>query len=257
MSGGELSASCIYEGTIHHSRAQPRRAFRHPLALCYLDLEELPELLGGRLVSPRPGALRFRRDDYYGARGVALQEAVRDVIQVHTGSRPRGPVRLLTQLRSFGHCFNPVSFYYCFESSGERLAAVLAEVTNTPWGERHAYVLSPGAAAPADPGGALVGSFAKALHVSPFMGMEQTYECRATVPAKQLSVRITSREDRERVFAATLTLRRRELTRAAVRRLSLRYPFATVRVLGLIYMHALGLRLAGARVFAHPQRVSA
>ena len=137
------TASCIYEGTIRHRRVEPRREFRHRLTLFYLDLDELPALLGGRLVARHPGLLRFRRRDYLErAEAVPLGDAVRDEVEAQTGLRPEGPIRLLTQLRSFGHCFNPVSFYYCMDAGGQRVQAVLAEVTNTPWGERHAYVLS-------------------------------------------------------------------------------------------------------------------
>jgi uncharacterized protein len=127
------AASCIYEGTIRHRRREPRRSFEHPIALFYLDLDELPRLLGGRLVARRPGALRFRRRDYLGDRVVPLDDAVRSLVATQTGRRPDGPVRVLTQLRSFGHCFNPVSFYYCFDAASG-VQAVVAEVTNTPWG---------------------------------------------------------------------------------------------------------------------------
>ena len=174
--------------------------------------------------------------------------AVRDRVDELTGNRPAGPIRLLTQLRSFGLCFNPVSFYYCLDAAGERVDSVLAEVTNTPWGERHAY------APRATPGTALsVGSFAKELHVSPFMGMDHVYEARATEPAGTLSVHIASLRGGETAFDATLALQRRELTRSAVARLGVRYPFATARTLALIYGHAVGLKLAGARVHPHPQ----
>ena len=139
-----MTISCIYEGTISHRRTEPRREFRHRLALFYLDLDELPRLLGGRLVAGRPGLLRFRRHDYLRPETLPLDRAVRETVEDDTGRRPQGPIRLLTQLRSFGHCFNPVSFYYCLDGSGERLDAVVAEVTNTPWGERHAYVLAGG-----------------------------------------------------------------------------------------------------------------
>ncbi|HLH15109.1 MAG TPA: DUF1365 family protein, partial [Solirubrobacteraceae bacterium] len=137
-----MSASCIYEGTIRHRRIAPRREFRHRLALAYVDLEELPRLLDGRLLRPRAGALRFRRGDYHGDPRVPLEQAVRDCVQAQTGVRPGGPIRLLTQLRSCGHCFNPVSFYYCLGADGASVEAILAEVTNTPWRERHAYVLA-------------------------------------------------------------------------------------------------------------------
>jgi uncharacterized protein len=266
-----VSASCLYEGTIRHRRHSPRREFHHRLALAYVDLEELPSLLDGRLLSPRPGALRFRRGDYHGDPQVALADAVRDSVHAHTGSRPQGPVRLLTQLRSFGHCFNPVSFYYCMSPDGTAVEAILAEVTNTPWRERHAYVLPAAEERPAEgqraagrehAAGAerarvLDAGFEKALHVSPFMAMNHTYRARASTPGATLSVHIESSSGGEPVFDATLSLTRRELTSASARRVTLRYPLATVRVLALIYAHALALKLAGARVHRHPQARSA
>jgi uncharacterized protein len=242
-----VTVSCLYEGTIRHRRAAPATEFTHPLALSYIDLEELPSLLGGRLVRRGPGWLRFRRRDYLGDPGVALDVAVRDRVQALTGERPGGPIRLLTQLRSLGLCFNPVSFYYCHEAGGERLQSVLAEVTNTPWGERHAYVLTE-----RTDGGVLSGSFAKELHVSPFMGMDHRYRARASEPGAGLSVHIESLRGDETAFDATLALRRRELTRAAVARMTARYPVATARTLALIYGHAIGLKLGGARVHPHP-----
>ena len=191
-----MSASCLYEGTIRHRRLDPHREFSHRLALAYLDLDELPGLLDGRLVSGRPGLVRFCRRDYLGDPAVPLKRAVRDVVEEQTGTRPEGPIRLLTQLRSFGHCFNPVSFYYCFEPGGERVQALLAEVTNTPWGERHAYALDK-----AMPGSTLVtGSFDKRLHVSPFMSMDHVYRARATTPGETLSVQIENHQDDVKVF---------------------------------------------------------
>ena len=236
------TASCIYEGTISHRRTEPRQAFRHRLALFYLDLDELPGLLGGRLVAGRPGLLRFRRHDYLAPRTLPLDRAVRDAVEDATRQRPHGPIRVLTQLRSFGHCFNPVSFYYCLDRSGERVEAVVAEVTNTPWGERHAYVLAGGTA-----------EFDKALHVSPFMGMDHRYTARAGTPGERLAVHIESRRHGELAFDATLALRRHELTRRSAARLALRYPAANVRVLALIYGHAVGLKFAGAPVHRRPE----
>ena len=246
-----MTASCIYEGTVRHRRLKPARKFLHRLAMMYVDLDELPRLLDGRLERSRPGLLRFRRRDYHGDRELPLADAVRDTVAAQAGSRPDGPVRLLTQLRSFGHCFNPVSFYYCMSADGERVEAILTEVTNTPWGERHSYVI-------VRAGWPVLGaSFDKAMHVSPFMPMEQTYLARATAPGTTLSIHIESHDAGERAFDATLSLKRRELTRSSARRLSLRYPLATVRVLALIYGHAVGLKLAGARVHPHPRTRSA
>jgi len=190
--------------------------------------------------------VRFRRRDYLGDSAKPLHRAVRDLVEDRTGARPEGPIRLLTQPRSFGHCFNPVSFYYCFEPGGERLEALVAEVTNTPWGERHAYVIE----GKQRDSSVLAGEFDKALHVSPFMGMDHRYETRAAAPAETLSVHIASSRAGDTVFDATLALRRRELTRASI---DGRYALATVRVLALIYGHALGLKLARVPVHRHPQ----
>jgi len=243
-----MSISCIYEGSIRHRRLEPQREFRHRLALTYIDLDELPSLLGGRLAAPRAGLLRFRRRDYLGDPATPLDVAVGDRVTELGGTPPEGPIRLLTQLRSYGLCFNPVSFYYCLDPAGQNVQSVLAEVTNTPWGERCSYLLR----AERGDSTVLTGTFAKQLHVSPFMGMDHCYKASATAPGETLSVHIASHRAGEAVFDATLALERRELTRASAARMAARYPVATVRVLALIYGHAVGLKLAGAPIFTHP-----
>jgi uncharacterized protein len=260
-----VSCSALYEGTVRHRRFAVRATeFTHRLTLAYIDLGELPGLLGGMLAQRRPGPVRFRRADYLGDPGMPLDEAVRALVAQRTGAAPDGPVRVLTSLRSFGHCFNPVSFYYCHDAAGH-LAALVAEVTNTPWGERHAYVLAAEASAGVPEGdasgagipsgGILRGSAAKQLHVSPFMPLHQDYEIRATTPGPTLSVRIESRQDGAAAFDATLRLHRRPLTRATLADATGRHPAATLRVLALIYGHALGLWLRG--VPLHPHRGAA
>ncbi len=247
---GRALASGLYIGAVRHRRFEVREhVLRYRLALVYLDLDELPGLLDGRLVDPRPGLIRFRRRDYLGSPDRPLATAVRDEVERQSGRRPEGPIRLLTQLRTFGHCFNPVSFYYCFDPSGRTLEHVIAEVTNTPWGERHAYVISaPGATA----GPTLTGDSEKMLHVSPFMTMDHMYRWRVTTPGKRLEVHIENQRDGRRVFDATLSMRRHELTARALHRTTAQYPFATLRVLALIYAHALRLKLKGVPVHTHP-----
>ena len=234
--------SALYEGTIRHRRFTVReRVFRHRLALVYADLDELPGLFGGRLIARRPGIVRFRRADYLGDLAVPLAADVRALVARRTGSDPGGPVRLLTQPRTLGHCFHPVSFYYCFRPGGEQLAAVVAEVTNTPWGERHAYVLASGGDGPV-----LDGEADKALHVSPFMAMDHEYTVRAAVPGETLSVHVESRRGGRVAFDATLGLRRRPF---ALRPLL----GASLRTLALIYAHAVVLKAKGLRVHPHPE----
>src|SRR5262249_37398427 len=93
----------------------------------------------------------------------------------------------------------------------------------------------------------------KELHVSPFMAMDYLYEWRMSAPSRRLEVHIESRRGGARAFDATMCLRRRELTASSVRATALRYPFATMRVLALIYGHAAALKLKGVAVHPHPK----
>jgi DUF1365 family protein len=247
--------SCLYEGTVRHRRrGRPSDDFRYRMFMAYLDLDELPACFDGRLLwsARRPALAWFRRADYLGDPHTPLADAVRELVAERTGVRPQGPIRLLTHLRYFGCCFNPVSFYYCFDRAGERVEAVVAHVTNTPWGERHAYVM-PVTRAGENDTVAIGGEFEKVLHVSPLMGMDHVYDWRLSEPARRLAVQIESRRsDGERVFDATLALERRALSPTELRRVLVRYPFLTLRIIARIYAHALTLRLRGASYFPHP-----
>jgi hypothetical protein len=229
--------------------------------MLYLDLDELPRLFDGHALwsAQRPALAWFRRADYLGDPAIPLRDAVEQLVRERTGLVLDGPIRLLTHVRILGHCFNPVSFYYCFDATGERVCAVVAEVTNTPWGERHAYVLAvaPPAEASAAPSRVIRGEFEKALHVSPLMGMDHTYDWRLTEPGERLSVHIEStRSDGKRVFDATLSLTRRALDARELRRMLVRHPLPTLRLTARIYTHALRLRLRGAQWHAHPDGAS-
>jgi DUF1365 family protein len=240
-----MTASCVYVGHVRHRRFEPvEHEFRYPVFMPYLDLDELPSVLGAtRLWSAeRPAPARFRREDFLGDPALPLDRAVRRI-----AGREEGPVRLLANLRYFGHSFNPVSFYFCFEPGGEQLSSVVAEVTNTPWGERHAYAV-------AGEGAVLRARITKAFHVSPLMGMDHEYDLRVTHPGQQLVVHIASQRAGRTSFDATLTLRRRELKRGTLDRLLLRHPAMTLRVLALIYFEAARLRLKGAQYHPHPER---
>ncbi len=252
-------ASCLYEGTVRHRRmGSVPDEFRHRLFMAYLDLDELPGLFDGSLLwsAHRPAPAWFRRADYLGDPQVGLKESVFELVRQRTGFTPDGPVRLLTHLRYFGHCFNPVSFYYCFDAFGEQVVAVVAEVTNTPWGERHAYVMPVTETHDRGTVTVLREQFDKQLHVSPLMGMDRRYDWRLTVPDEQLLVHIESlpRSAGEGAFDATLSLRRHEIDAASLRRALLRHPAMTARIQARIYSHALRLRLRGARWYPHPDR---
>jgi DUF1365 family protein len=260
-----LTASAVYEGWVRHRRFEPvDHSFRYRFFLTYLDLAELPGVLDRYpLYSARHRApARFRRGDYMGDPARPLEECARDTVEAATGERPAGPVRLLTGLRYLGHSFNPVSFYYCFDPAGQRVEAVIADVENIPWGERHAYVLDRGDRT----GPVLADELDKNLHVSPLMGMEQTYSFRASEPGERLQVHIESRpqpaatSDPEatpgarsaKTFDATLDLRRRELSPRLMAGLLARYPAMSLQVVARIYAQSVRLKLKGAHYFPHP-----
>jgi uncharacterized protein len=248
-----MSASCVYQGWVRHRRHGPvSHQLKTRLFMLYLDLDELPALFDGyRIASAHARALaEFRRADYLGDPRRPLAAEVRELVAARTGTQPSGPIRLLTNLRYFGHCFNPVSFYYCFDASGARVETIVAEVTNTPWGERHAYVLSPAIARP--PASIMCGRFAKEFHVSPFMGMDLTYVWRMTEPGERLIVHIDSEHAETIAFDATLSLERRPLSPARLRRLLVSHPLLTLRIVRQIYANGLRLGLKGARYFPNP-----
>src|SRR5262245_2484107 len=129
--------SAIYHEWLRHRRFAPRaHAFRYRLFMLYLDLAELDVVFRGRWLcsTRRPAPARFDRADHLGDAALPLDVAVRDLVENRTGRRPRGAIRLLTHLRYFGHGFNPVSYYYCFDADGGDVETVVAEVNNTPWG---------------------------------------------------------------------------------------------------------------------------
>jgi DUF1365 family protein len=217
--------------------------------MLYLDLDELDELDTGRLLAVnRPGLLSFRRQDYRGSAQRGLKDAVLDDVQSELGFRPDGPVRLLTQVRSLGYVFNPVSFYYCFAAGGRTLAAVVAEITNTPWNERHVYVVPAGANGAAD-------SFDKAFHVSPFFPLNQLYDWRFSPPGERLSVEMKNIEQGKLVFWASLRMKRRALTRANLWRVALLHPLMSWRVHLAIYWQAARLWLKRTPLFSHPKQL--
>jgi len=243
--------SALYVGRLRHRRYAPvPHAFRYPLFQVYLDLGELDTVFAGRWFwSARRRSLAwFCRADHLGDPAQPLEEAVRDLVAARTGARPAGPIRLLTHLRYFGYVMNPVSFYYCFDRSGERVETIVAEVANTPWGERHCYVLPAGAAA-----GLKRFALRKAFHVSPFMPMDMDYDWRFSDPGDRLTVHMVNLDDGRPVFDATLALERRPITGRHLAQMLVGYPFMTAQVIAGIYWQAFRLWLKKVPYHAPPQ----
>lgn len=287
-------ASAIYEGTVRHRRNatpdEPRAGheFTFPLFMAYLDLSELAQVfsLSRWWSMDRVAPVRLRREDCLSPHDLPIDEAVRQRVRRELGWRPAGPVRMLTHLRQFGYVFNPVTFYYCFDPAGTRVDAIVAEITNTPWKERHAYVLDRREAEqrvePDQAAGSLRWRFRKSFHVSPLLPMDVDYDWAFSQPGERLAIHMNltpamgakrdlgdgatrpsdapvptaslgaSASPPPRLFDATLTLRRRELSAAAMRAQVLRFPFMTARIITRIHWEFLRTYLKGARIRSHP-----
>ena len=249
--------SALYEGRVRHRRFFPvDHRFEYRVFYPYLDLSELPDVL-----EPLPGwsarraaVARFVRSDHVGDPSQPLHESVRDVVESRCGARPEGPIRLLALPRTLGVAFNPVSFFYCFRND-ETLGHIVAEVDNTPWGERHCYAVDV-ARDDLGEGQAMRFRVPKAFHVSPFHPMAQEYEWRFTLPGRSLVVHMENREGDRVLGDATLTLHRRPLTRRNATLTLLRHPAMAATVVGGIYSQAARLWWKGAPYHPHPKRLA-
>ena len=246
--------SALYPGWLSHRRHAPTpHAFRYGLFMVLLDLSELDTIFKGRWLwsTSRAALARFDRRDHLGDPALPLDVAVRDLVEKETGARPAGPIRLLTHLRYWGYVFNPVSFYFCFDKGGTRIDTIVAEVNNTPWGERHCYVL-----APERQGDWLVAHSRKVMHVSPFHPMALDYEWRFRDEPGGMQIAMALRPAGEPgaapIFHAHTSLARTPITTRSLASTLLRFPWMTLKVIAAIHWEALRLSIKRVPVHDHP-----
>jgi len=243
------------------------------MMLAYVDLDALPgELDGLPLWSARRRSwIRYRPSDFLDGLAAPLAPRVRDRTEALLGWRPLGPVHLMSHLRTGGWLFNPLSLYYHWSQSGE-LEAILAEVSNTPWHERHWYAIDvrtgrtndagsgrPTAREadhqvtppPRPPGSA---EAPKSFHVSPYLPMDLTYHFSWVPPGDEFGFTVAARREGRPAFTAHVTGVKEPLLPATSARLALRHPWQPLVVSAGIYAHAGVLALRGAKYQPHPNK---
>lgn len=243
--------SGIYIGDVMHDRhAVARHRFRHRVAMYAIDLDEAPELdrTTGLFTYERPGVVSLRAADHIGDPSRGLRSNITDLLSAHGIAITGGRILMVTNLRTLGYVFNPITCFWCEDAEGE-LRAMVAEVSST-FGERHAYVLP--VADARRRGGHLIWETDKMLHVSPFFGMDQLYRIVAAPPGERLALAISVMEGGHRVLHTTLTGRRRPFTRRELVRTQLAVPLMPQRVTALIHLEALRLYRKGVPVFRKP-----
>jgi uncharacterized protein len=160
---------------------------------------------------------------------------------------------MLTHLRYWGHCFNPVTFYYCYDAADRRVEIIVAEIHNTPWGEHYCYVLDPEQMSISIPSGGDI-KVNKNFHVSPFIDMDIHYDWRFREPGELLNIHLIDYQKGQKLFDATLVLNRRSITRKSLTRMLIKYPALTVKVISMIYWQALRLILKKIPFYVHPDQ---
>lgn len=254
----ELAAVC--SGTVQHQRTRPvAHRFERPVTMVWIDPDRPDDLFGRHALwsAHRRSPVRFDRSDY-GAplndRSLALQ-ARRDLAPV-VGDAPVGPVRMLTQPRSYGWLFNPLTLYFVWgRDATSDPVGVVAEVSNTPWNERHRYPVALDAS--------LASSFEKVMHVSPFLGLGMRYDLRILVDADRLQIAVDVAENRsdcdesdEPILRTLLDLGRQPATTRLLSKVMLRHSFPTHRVSAAIHVEAAKLWAKGVPFVRHTRRTA-
>tara|TARA_B100001989_G_C24497911_1_gene443204 strand:- start:92 stop:856 length:765 start_codon:yes stop_codon:yes gene_type:complete len=245
--------SCLYFGEVtHHRKAPKKHDLRYKLFMPHLFLDELDQVFRGRIFWSinRSNLSCFQRADYHKPETDSLEEAVRSTMNQQLGDQVEGPISVLTHLRTFGHCFNPVTFYYAWNDRRDRPTAVLAEITNTPWNERYAKAFQW-----TEKDRLSKHEFVKEFHVSPFIDMQVDYDWRFEKPSENLRVDMILRQSGRTFFSAHLNLRRRPINAMNLAWALARFPFLTMRISFGIYWNALLLRLKGCPFYSHPKHL--
>ncbi len=244
--------SCIFIGNVQHRRfVSKTHKFNYRLFMLYLDLAELDHVFNDYWLWSHKGfnLAAFKRNKYLGDPNESLLNSVKKLMAQQTNTVP-DKVCLLTNLAYYGYCFNPISLYFCQQQN--QLTHCIAEVTNTPWNEQHAYVLTANAVKP----DVYTMHFQKALHVSPFLTMDYEYRLQCKYTPQQIIVNIENWQNDACHFDATLSLQAKPINHRNLAKILLQFPFITGKIITAIHWQALRLWLKRVPIIAHPRRRS-
>lgn len=240
-------ASFLYLGQVRHRRKRPKlNAFTYPLFMPLIDLDEIEQLSSSvRFFSlNRFNWAQLKRSDYLADMPqFCLKEAAIAKLKELTGYECHGKVQMLGQLRYLGIYFSPINCFYCYNPDGE-LDYLLAEVSNTPWLEKHYYAV---------PAKEMPQMQQKVFHVSPFMGLDMAYLWRFKAPANRLLLHLENHDSQGLLFDATLTMIQKPLNSRTLIKTLLRIPAMTLSVVLRIYWQALKIWLKGIPYVPYPK----
>ncbi|WP_068546005.1 DUF1365 domain-containing protein [Thalassotalea crassostreae] len=247
----EQIKSRLYRGNVRHRRYSPKlHSFNYSLYMLCLDVKEvmadkLPgPIFGKRWFNP----IRFCEKDYLKSEPGTLLERIQNKVKQLGGDWQGSNVSMLVQGRCFGLYFSPANFYFCFDEKNEnKCRYMLAEVSNTPWNQRHYYLVDLED----------VQITEKAFHVSPFMDLNMKYHWQVKPPVQdksRLLVHIENhrlkklnqdcgQQGENKIFDATLALKKHPFTKKAIFNIWLSLPIMTLKIFAGIYVQALKLFL--------------
>lgn len=237
--------SAIYKGKVNHRRYTPKfHSFNYSYCMWLVDIDELDSVCSSyRLVGAsklNPVSIRLA-DHIEGVNDpIEFKARINQKVTELGGHWQGDKLLMMTQARVLGLYFSPVNFHFCYD--GEVCRYMLAEVSNTPWGEKHWYLVDL-----ANP------RTEKDFHVSPFMPIEQEYRWRVKLPAKQFLAHIENWHN-NKVFDATLTLKRENLSYASLGKTLLRFPVIALSTVGAIYWQAAKMFAKGFKFYSYQKR---
>jgi DUF1365 family protein len=247
MTGTHAPTSALYVGSVMHRRLAPRpHRLRYRSYWLLIDLDETDRLDTLRLFSRnRFNLVSFHDSDHGDGRARPLRTYVERTLAEHAVDWDGGRIALLCMPRILGYVFNPLSIYFCYRRDGS-LAALLYEVRNT-FGQMHSYLL------PVEADTSVVHQRCdKVFYVSPFLGMDLTYDFRVAPPAKKVSVVVSASGARGAVLVASLAGERHTLSDRALAFALATHPLLTLKVVGAIHWEALKIWWKGMRLHPRP-----